>query len=183
MDTKCTKWTQNVPNGHKMYQMDTKCTKWTQNVPYGYKISQMSVKYSTSAYPKSTFSNLRPSKITQMGIFGLKTNHLATLILSALLCAVTEPRLRSRLSCYFIPSCVSRIAFELTQICQLLNSLVSYWSNFSLSQSFWYAKFFEKFSIFQTNENNFSRPPSKFVSYSRTVLPDAIFSDQNYQFG
>jgi hypothetical protein len=149
MDTKCTKWTQNVPNGHKMYQMDTKCTKWTQNVPYGYKISQMSVKYSTSAYPKSTFSNLRPSKITQMGIFGLKTNHLATLILSALLCAVTEPRLRSRLSCYFIPSC---------GLGSLLNwrKFVNFWILlFRIDQTFRWAK------VFGTQNSLKSFPSSK----------------------
>jgi hypothetical protein len=28
-----------------MYQMNTKCTKWTQNVLNGHKIFQMSVKY------------------------------------------------------------------------------------------------------------------------------------------
>jgi hypothetical protein len=40
-----------------------KCTKWTQYVPNGHKISQMSIKY--KKWPKniSTFSNLRPSKI------------------------------------------------------------------------------------------------------------------------
>jgi hypothetical protein len=42
---------------NKMYQMNTKCTKWTQNVPNGHKISQMFIKYS------KLFSNLRPYKI------------------------------------------------------------------------------------------------------------------------
>jgi hypothetical protein len=40
-----------------------KCTKWKQNVPNGHKISQMSVKYSKWPYYISTFSNLWPSKI------------------------------------------------------------------------------------------------------------------------
>jgi hypothetical protein len=40
-----------------------KCTKGTQNEPNGHKMSQMAVKY--SKWPKiiSTFSHLRPSKI------------------------------------------------------------------------------------------------------------------------
>jgi hypothetical protein len=38
MATKCTKWPQNVPNGHKMFQMATKCSKWPQNVPNGHKM-------------------------------------------------------------------------------------------------------------------------------------------------
>jgi hypothetical protein len=42
---KYTKWTQNIPNGHKIYQMDIKYTKWTQNIPNGHKIYQMDIKY------------------------------------------------------------------------------------------------------------------------------------------
>jgi hypothetical protein len=34
----------------KMYQINTKCTKLTQNVPNGHKISEMSVKYSRYMY-------------------------------------------------------------------------------------------------------------------------------------
>jgi hypothetical protein len=47
-DTKlvnCTKWSKNVPNGQKMYQLVKKCTKWSKNVPNGHKIAQMSIKY------------------------------------------------------------------------------------------------------------------------------------------
>jgi hypothetical protein len=51
MATKYTKWPQNIPNGHKIYQMATKYTKWPQNVP--------------------TSSNADPPKFTQIGIFGL----------------------------------------------------------------------------------------------------------------
>jgi hypothetical protein len=40
-----------------------KCTKSTQNVPNGHKISQISLKYSKWLQNISTFSNLRPSKI------------------------------------------------------------------------------------------------------------------------
>jgi hypothetical protein len=40
-----------------------KCTKSTQNAPNGHKISQISIKFSTRAQNISAFSNLRPSKI------------------------------------------------------------------------------------------------------------------------
>jgi hypothetical protein len=46
-----------------------KCTKSTQNVPNGYKITQISLKYSKWPQNISTFSNLRLSEI---GIFGLE---------------------------------------------------------------------------------------------------------------
>jgi hypothetical protein len=32
MTTKYTKWTQNIPNDHKIYQMTTNYTKWPQNI-------------------------------------------------------------------------------------------------------------------------------------------------------
>jgi hypothetical protein len=48
---KCIKWTQNVPNEHKMYQTNTKCTKWTQNVPNEHKMYQMDIKI----YPNCHF--------------------------------------------------------------------------------------------------------------------------------
>jgi hypothetical protein len=57
----------------KMYHMNTKCTN-------GYKISQMSVNYSKWAKINQHFPIKGPQKFTQIGIFGLKTNHLATLI-------------------------------------------------------------------------------------------------------
>jgi hypothetical protein len=51
MVTKYTKWSQNIPNGHKntkwpqKYQMATKYTKNGINVPNGHKIYQMVTKY------------------------------------------------------------------------------------------------------------------------------------------
>jgi hypothetical protein len=41
MATKYTRWPQNIPNGHKIYQMATKYTKWPQNIPNGHKIYQI----------------------------------------------------------------------------------------------------------------------------------------------
>jgi hypothetical protein len=55
-------------------------TKTGKNVPNGHKISQMSNNIPNGHKKIKTFSNLRPSKFTQIGIFGLKTNHLATLL-------------------------------------------------------------------------------------------------------
>jgi hypothetical protein len=66
MATKCTKWPQNVQNGHKMYKMATKCTKWPQNRPNGHKIYQ--------PLPLQI-----PPKFTQIRLFVLKICHLATL--------------------------------------------------------------------------------------------------------
>jgi hypothetical protein len=52
MATKYTKWPRNIPNGHKnipnghkIYQMTTKYTKWPRNIPNGHKIYQMTTKY------------------------------------------------------------------------------------------------------------------------------------------
>jgi hypothetical protein len=49
-----------------MYQRVTKCTKWPQSKPNGHKIYQHLPWQDTP-------------KLTQIGIFGLKINHLATL--------------------------------------------------------------------------------------------------------
>jgi hypothetical protein len=37
---KYTKWHQNIPNGHKIYQIATKYTKWPQHIPNGQLIYQ-----------------------------------------------------------------------------------------------------------------------------------------------
>jgi hypothetical protein len=63
-----TKTGENIPNDHKIYQMALKFFQWPQNTPNGHKIYQ-------------DFSLQDPPKFTQMGIFGLKTNHLATLLI------------------------------------------------------------------------------------------------------
>jgi hypothetical protein len=56
----------NVPNEHKMYHMVIIYPKCLFNIPNGHKIHQ---KFSISG----------PPKFSQIGIFCLKTNHLATL--------------------------------------------------------------------------------------------------------
>jgi hypothetical protein len=56
----------NVPNEHKMYQMVIKYPKCLLNIPNGHKIYQH-------------FPIYGPPKFTQIRIFGLKRNHLATL--------------------------------------------------------------------------------------------------------
>jgi hypothetical protein len=61
----------------KMYQMNTKCTRWSQNFPNGRKICIPNGHKILEHFPISG-----PIKFTQMGIFGLKTNHLATLQLT-----------------------------------------------------------------------------------------------------
>jgi hypothetical protein len=64
-----------------VYQMATKYTKWPQNIPNGHKIYQMATKYTKWPYNITTYFIARPSKkFTQIGIFGLKICHLATLI-------------------------------------------------------------------------------------------------------
>jgi hypothetical protein len=52
-----------------MYQMVIKYPKSLQNIPNGHKINQH-------------FPIQGPPKFTQIGIFGLKTNPLATLVLN-----------------------------------------------------------------------------------------------------
>jgi hypothetical protein len=74
MAEKFTKWPQNLPNGHKIYQMATKFTKWPQNLPNGRKISkpnglkinQMVIKYINIFHCK-TLQNL-----PQLGFLVLK---------------------------------------------------------------------------------------------------------------
>jgi hypothetical protein len=55
----------NITNDHKLYQTAINYTKWPLNIPNGHKIKHLQFK--------------GPPKFTQMGVFGLKTNHLATL--------------------------------------------------------------------------------------------------------
>jgi hypothetical protein len=62
-----------IPKTGKMYQMNTKFTKWPQNLPNLSKIFQMAIKYI------NIFQSKVLQKFTQIGIFGLKTNYLATL--------------------------------------------------------------------------------------------------------
>jgi hypothetical protein len=57
-----------------------KCTKWTRNVSDYHKMSQMSVKYSKKPKNISTFSNQSPSKIYPNWEFWFEKKHLATLI-------------------------------------------------------------------------------------------------------
>jgi hypothetical protein len=71
MATKYTKWPQNIPNSHKIYQMATTFTKWPYFIPNGHKIYQH-------------FPHKDPLKFTQIVIFGLKIYHLATLLSSFL---------------------------------------------------------------------------------------------------
>jgi hypothetical protein len=52
-----------------MYQLNTKRTKWLYNIQSVDKIFQMAIKY----------VNNFPPQFTQIGIFGSKINHLATL--------------------------------------------------------------------------------------------------------
>jgi hypothetical protein len=61
-----TKTGENIPNNHKIYQMARKYTRWPKNRPNCHEIYQH--------LPLQD-----PPKFTQIGIFGLKTNHLAFL--------------------------------------------------------------------------------------------------------
>jgi hypothetical protein len=56
-----------IPNDHKLYQTGINYTKWQQNIPNEHKIYQY-------------FPFQGPPKFTQIRIFGLKINHLATLL-------------------------------------------------------------------------------------------------------
>jgi hypothetical protein len=57
-----------------------KCTKRTQNVSNDHNISRLSVKYSEWPQNMSKYCAIKgPPKFTQIEIFGLKRNHLATL--------------------------------------------------------------------------------------------------------
>jgi hypothetical protein len=62
-----TKAGKNVPNEHKMYHMVIEYPKSPQNATDGHKITQH-------------FPIEGTPKFTQIGIFGLKRNHLATLL-------------------------------------------------------------------------------------------------------
>jgi hypothetical protein len=57
----------NITNDHKLFQTAIDYNKWTYNIPNGHKI-----------YQHLPFKG--PPKFAQTGIFGLKTNHLATLV-------------------------------------------------------------------------------------------------------
>jgi hypothetical protein len=67
------KWPQNIPNGHKIYQMATKYTKWPQNMYTSKAVKYTNINISTSPMKKTL-------KFTQIGIFGMKIYHLATLL-------------------------------------------------------------------------------------------------------
>jgi hypothetical protein len=56
----------NIPKRGKMYQITIKYIKWPQNISNGHKIYQQ-------------FPLQDPPKFTQIGIFGLKRNHPASL--------------------------------------------------------------------------------------------------------
>jgi hypothetical protein len=60
-------------NRKKMYQMNTQCGKWSYNIPNGLKIFQIATKY-INIFPSETLEIF-----SLIGIFGLKTNHLPTL--------------------------------------------------------------------------------------------------------
>jgi hypothetical protein len=64
MITKYPKWSQNIPNGHKISQTITKYPKSSQNIPNGHTISQISVTNSKWPQNISSFSRLRPSKFS-----------------------------------------------------------------------------------------------------------------------
>jgi hypothetical protein len=56
----------NIPNDHKLYQNAIDCTKWPLNI-------------SNDCKMRKHFPFQGPPKFTQIWIFGLNTNHLATL--------------------------------------------------------------------------------------------------------
>jgi hypothetical protein len=64
----------NIPKPGKIYQMIIKYTKWTKNIPNCGKIDQMVIKCTIIFYCK----NLQ--NLPKIGIFGLKINHLGTLV-------------------------------------------------------------------------------------------------------
>jgi hypothetical protein len=68
MTTNYTKRPQTIPNGHKLYQTAINYPKWPYNNPNGHEIYQH-------------YHFQEPPKFTQIGILGLKINHLATLLL------------------------------------------------------------------------------------------------------
>jgi hypothetical protein len=68
-------------NGENINQMTIKCTKWTQNIPNYRKIDQMVITCTNIFLCKLQ----KEPKFTQIVIFGLKINHLATLFPSSTL--------------------------------------------------------------------------------------------------
>jgi hypothetical protein len=66
---------------HKIYQMTTIYTKWPQYIPNGHKIYQFAVKKQMVRNLYQQLQLHEPPKFTQIGIFGLKQCHLATLLL------------------------------------------------------------------------------------------------------
>jgi hypothetical protein len=60
----------------KIYQITFKYTKKPKNMPGGHKIDQTAIKCTNILHRN------KPPKFTQICIFGLKTNHLATQLLS-----------------------------------------------------------------------------------------------------
>jgi hypothetical protein len=64
----------NILKRGKIYQITMKYTKWRQSIPNGRKIDQTAINY-TNVFHFKTLQNLPKN-----GIFGLKTNHLATLL-------------------------------------------------------------------------------------------------------
>jgi hypothetical protein len=71
-----TKWPNNIPNGQTIYQMAKQYTKWPNNIPNVRNIFQMAIEYA------NLFPFLGPPKFTQIGIFGLKIYHRATLVVA-----------------------------------------------------------------------------------------------------
>jgi hypothetical protein len=63
-----------IPKPEKMYQMNTKYTEWSQNIPNIHKVFQMAIQYINN------FQSEALKFFSQIRIFGLKTNHLATLL-------------------------------------------------------------------------------------------------------
>jgi hypothetical protein len=61
--------------GKKIYQMTIKYTEWPQNIPNSRKIDKMAINVLYQHLPLQD-----PPKFTQIGIFGLKKCHLATLL-------------------------------------------------------------------------------------------------------
>jgi hypothetical protein len=78
---------ENIPNDHKIYQSAINYTKWQENLPNDYKI------YQTHPWQE-------PTNFSQTGIFGLKTNHLATLL--------SGPTHICSKACYFLSSKLGR---------------------------------------------------------------------------
>jgi hypothetical protein len=95
MATKYTKWPQNIPNGHKIYQMATKYTKCPNDRPKGHKM-----------HTHVPFQD--PPKFTQFRIFGLKICHLATLSHSSKLVGVKSVSITVREFHPKITICISK---------------------------------------------------------------------------